>query len=397
MSKQYSYADEARKLVKKYSRAKFDKIEKAELEAELQKLQELQEVDRQAMGLDNTQKQFALGGENSQSVPMDYVERFQQPWNFLNPDNSQIVNNSQNIPTASNNTIPQINNNMLPQVNTTINSRGTNNNMLPMQNLQGIVSGYGNRYMGATTGGGFASEVTQKPFQLPTQQLNTSLETGKLNSFAAQKRDQAEQMQDQEDSDLTASYVSAGASMLGNIGQSLLDKKPRQIISPTYTPEQLNLSEERLMAEQQATESGNIARRNLREGALSTGQAMANMGALEAGIQGTKGDVLTKLGTAEKQYNVGAKNEANRINTQTKAQDLLTNQQLSDAWKQRQLAYLSGTVGVVPQAMQDINRIKQQYKYLSQLSQADRNRLKALNSWYPNYMLGQGNLPTFKK
>lgn len=323
MNKQYSYADEARKLVKKYSRAKFDKVEKAELEAKLIELQQMQEADRQSMGLTDNQEQFAYGGYED-----DFMYLNQAPLN-LKP----------------------------------------NFNMVDSKFLNSLTP-----------------DSIGQPLNLPQFSKNSFSPTTK-------------QSIDEEniESDLLPSYISAGASMLGNIGQMLMDKKPRQIISPSYRPEELDLSEERLAAEQQAATAGNIARRNLREGSLSTGQALSNLGALEAGIQGTRGDVLTKLGTAEKQYNIGAKNEANRMNTQMKAQDLLTNQQLADAWKQRQLAYLAGTVGVVPQAMSDINKIKQQDKYLSQLSEADRNRLKALNSWYPNYWLGQGNIPTLKK
>lgn len=200
-----------------------------------------------------------------------------------------------------------------------------------------------------------------------------------------------------EETSLLPSYLSAGAGIVGNLAQMLLDKKPQKLITPTYQPERLDLSEERNLAERQAIESGNIARRNLREGSLSTGQMLANLGVTEAGIQGTKGNVLTGLGTAEKQYNVGATNQANQYAAEAKAKDILINQQLQDAWKQRQLQYLSGAIGTVPQTMADINRIKQQDKYLSQLSTAERNKLKALNAWFSNYYLGEGNIPSFRK
>lgn len=60
--KELTYADQAKALIKKYSRASFDATEKAELDGALKALADEQEQFRQANGMNNDQQQFAEGG-----------------------------------------------------------------------------------------------------------------------------------------------------------------------------------------------------------------------------------------------------------------------------------------------------------------------------------------------
>lgn len=179
---------------------------------------------------------------------------------------------------------------------------------------------------------------------------------------------------------LIPSYVSAGSSILGNVAQMILDKKPNELVTPDYLPEQLDLSDEKLAARKDATTAGNVMRNNLRTAALNTGQAVGNFGVNEATIQRAKGDVLTKLGTAEKEYNTESTNRASTFNIRNKSRDNIINRQLKDAWKQRQLAYLSGAIGTVPSAMKDINQIKEQDRVHDRLTAKEKGMIELLRN-----------------
>ena len=41
-------------------------------------------------------------------------------------------------------------------------------------------------------------------------------------------------------------------------------------------------------------------------------------------------------------------------------------------WRERNMNYLSGAIGTIPELMKDINMIKYQNEYLGQLSEADK-------------------------
>lgn len=395
MTKKYiSFSDQAKNIGKKYPRRKYDKIEQESYERDMENLIELQEQYKKENGFGTEETQNygqdipQFDGYGNSILPRDKywpftgqtfdLSQFYKKAPDYIPPGEKVSSNLQ-IPTGKINTSKPITNNSNNIITkTNISPREPLVNFDPRKKL------FVDKYTG------------EMPRTFTKTETGRLFEENKLKDWAANQRTVADNMQE-ESTSLLPSYLSAGAGIVGNLSQMLLDKKPQKLITPTYQPERLDLSEERNLAEKQAIESGNIARRNLREGTLSTGQMLANLGVTEAGIQGTKGNVLTGLGTAEKQYNVGATNQANQYAAEAKAKDMLINQQLQDAWKQRQLQYLSGAIGIVPQTIADINRIKEQDKYLSQLSTAERNKLKALNAWFPNYYLGEGNIPSFRK
>ena len=118
MNKPKTFAERAKVLIRKYSKANFDKRESDELEAELAKLSEEQEAFKQANGLGEYEQEssnmFPNGGlmdtYNPNGTPIQTNQNLMGVWNY-NPSEVPIQNNqaytpvvtqSQNISPASN-------------------------------------------------------------------------------------------------------------------------------------------------------------------------------------------------------------------------------------------------------------------------------------------------------
>jgi hypothetical protein len=254
--------------------------------------------------------------------------------------------------------------------------------MLPMQNTQGMVTGYDKNYMGATVGGGFASGVNSKPLIVPSTKkpisVKDSFEGDKLKAKSQSAVDALGG--EKKTNEFLPSYISAGATMLGNLGQALMDKKPKNINFARYQPEDIDLTEQRLAAEREADLGRAVGRTTARNTGMNAGQAMSNIISSESGVSRNLSNALLQSRLGEETTNVGERNKAGQINAQTSMREAMMNRGMQDEWQQRQRDYVSGAVQAIPDAMADINRIKAQNKTFAQLDAADRNRLELLKN-----------------
>jgi hypothetical protein len=187
------------------------------------------------------------------------------------------------------------------------------------------------------------------------------------------------------------SYISAGATMLGNLGQMLMDKKPKNINFARYQPEDIDLTEQRLAAEREADLGRAVGRTAARNTGMNAGQAMSNIISSESGVSRNLSNALLQSRLEEETTNVGERNKAGQINAQTSMREAMMNRGMQDEWKQRQRDYVSGAIQAIPDAMADINKVKAQSEYLKQLGMSDQNRIEMMKQMFPNYSLEQIN------
>lgn len=255
-----------------------------------------------------------------------------------------------------------------------------------IRNQYGNIPGYSD-YMGTTIGNsGFASGVNPPTASLSTPKANVGLETDKLNAkMAANTASVAGKTGGGDGTSLLPSYISAGTSLLGNIAQMIFDKRPKPLNLPKYTPEGIDLYNQRLGLRRDADVDRSTMLNQTRNVGMNAGQTISAMNSGTAGLQRNLGRALTESELAEQQYNVGARNRAGEVNAMTGMREGMMNKQMEEMWKQRQSEYLAGATNTIPEFMSDVNRIKYQDKYLKQLSDKDRAMLELLMNSSQNY------------
>lgn len=213
--------------------------------------------------------------------------------------------------------------------------------------------------------------------------VTTGLEMDKINAKIADNKAKVAGKGD--GTSLLPSYISAGTSLLGNIAQMIFDKRPKPLNLPKYTPEGIDLYNQRLGLRRDADVDRSTMLNQTRNVGMNAGQTISAMNSGTAGLQRNLGRALTESELAEQQYNVGARNRAGEVNAMTGMREGMMNKQMEEMWKQRQSEYLAGATNTIPEFMSDVNRIKYQDKYLKQLSDKDRAMLELLMNSSQNY------------
>lgn len=400
-----TFAQRAKKIMRKYPKASFDKIEKDALEMEMDALIAEQEAYKQSMGMTQPmgqQEQMPMFGYGdfmdeysdpfreimlaNQPIPTNVSTQGNEIWHKQNLGNKVLLPSSDPVPTSS--------------------IRGTSANMLPMQNMQGIIPGgivdekTGRKYdfsdykTGATIGrGNFMYEgkpstatVVRNPN--PIDPIK-SFEANKINAIGRDAVSRANTLQSElntkESNPFLPSYVSAGATIGGNLIQALMDKRPKPLNLGRYSPREVDLTEQRLAAQREADVARSVGRTSARNLGMNAGATMSGIISSEGDVNRTLSDALMKSRLSEEGANVEAANRAGMFNTELGSKETMLNRQMSDEWRERQRGYVAGAIQAVPDAMKDINQIKAQMEYLKQMGMSQENALKWAMMANPNY------------
>lgn len=364
-----TFADRAKAILKKYPRAKSDKIERDALEQEMNALQQEQEAFRNAMGMNQEQQAFAGGGFFPNSLPL--LNEFTGDNNTLVPFNFQ----EQSVKP-------------LPKMTTT-NATGTKmiNKPVPTNISNAVADAVG-----------LQKDLKIPSFDPPMSAIKSITPTGVTasNPLNSSELFQSEipKIQGVNDTltnakggtnEFLPSYIAAGANVAGNLAQMFLDKKPKPVSLPRYAPEEVDLTPQRLQVKRDADIARSISRTNARNLGLNAGTTMAVTGAADADIQRASNTAILNSLLAEEQANVGEANKAGMFNAEMGSKEALVNTELNEARNQRQMGYVAGAVQTIPDLMTDINRIKMQKDQWSKLSANERAQLMFLSSIYQNY------------
>jgi len=330
-----TFAARARDIEKKYPRRATDKIEQQDFESDMDALLQEQEEMRSQLGLDKEEsnvKEFKVGGP--------------------------YENNTFGILSSSDY------------------GRGLINNLgytLPSgeMNIE--------KYEAP------ASSLSQK-HQEPNLNVIGDIIPGLGDAVDSRKSISSGKIPSKSDStSLTPYLVSAGAGILGNVLQSALARKPKTIQTPSYSPKELDLYDRVLQAKKRAGEQSTASMVQSRNLGLNAGATLANQSANQSGIESNLGDQLTNIDIAEKQYNAEQANKAGLANAENKFKTDILNEQSKQQYAANKMEGLSGAIGIIPELMSDINKIKAQDTFNKRLSSKDKASIELLKSLYGNY------------
>ena len=386
-----TFSQRAQDLVKKYSRSNFDKVEKQELDAALQKLQEEQELYKQvnkigeysdeAMAQKAMQQQEMMA-QQGQMQPDSQVGQMPQfdgisgtsfmdindEYNFAN---NTLVNGAE-VPLAryaypnkvkytdSNYAFADINSNDGITSNTIYNSNNYNssyNSKLPtVLNALSPTGAAGDKFikkqgeLGNKIAGEFAYAGTYaNPIKQST--TNQDQQIGQTQS-------------------ILPSVIAGGIGMLGNIALGAGVKEYK--LNQSYGADQISLAKERERLAREATAARNIGMRNLR-GAGSRGAYLAGAGNVSAGVNQQLGDALSKSYFNEETTNLAQREKAAALNRQV---EMMNYQAKINADNERK-GYYAAAAGIPAQTMADIGKINYQNSAL--LSSGTDNYIAGTN------------------
>lgn len=352
-NKNKSFADEGKRLIKLYSRASFDKNERQELDAALQKLSEEQELYKQvnkigeysdeAMAQKAMQQQEMLAqqsqGQVPQGQPMQPDSQFgqmigqpQEPQQFWDGGPFKIPTTASYL------------DNMYKK--NTVNNYDYASKYSGLQNVananRDIMAASGN-YM--PIGAVVQEEAATQPVVGQDQQI------GQTQS-------------------ILPSVIAGGIGMIGNslLAAGVKNNQFKQ----SYGADQISLAKERERLSREATTARNIGMRNL-SGAGSRGAYLAGAGNVSAGVNQQLGDALSQSYFKEGLTNLQQREKAAELNRQV----AIMNYQAKVNADNERKGYLAAAAGIPAQVMQDIGNINYQNSAL--LSSGTDNYIAGVN------------------
>ena len=377
--KEYTFADAAKQVMKRFPRRETDPIEKRDYEQAMQELQQEQEMVRQQMGLTQPQEgmsqefkgggkmKYQTGGDllpgyNTLDLSQYYQEspyltpqqlsQMGQPWQ--RPNQQVLIGQSQGT-----------NRVVAPPVN----QSGINRNPL-LTDTTKMGMRVGNRVftrpgenMGARVGGVFASGTGNPNINVGASIPAQNLETNKINSFGQSQVNKAGEMAEKSWWDKNKQYAPYAISGLSNIASNLLlanmaKRNQPRVSAAMATPERINLEPQAEALRGQAGVAKNVASTNARNLGLNPMQAMASMSAAGTGIDRNLGDVLTNLYMQQEGANVGAANQFALYNQAAENRARAMSVGLDQQALENRLGYTGAALGSLPGVMKDIRMDK---------------------------------------
>jgi len=308
-SKKKTFAQRAKDIEKKYSRAKFDPIEQADMEAELQALMEEQEAIKQAMDLQNPQEQSSSQGNMLQYPIGGFIgTNFGTgPFYNKNYEDRLIGMKEDQLQTAIGDKKASL------KANRSLDRRMGKVNRLQQQ------SDYFDKELGTAP----ASTV---PGTDPNQVLNYA----DFNKWVSGLEGQDDVMNTQK----KRAGWAAGIAGVGNIGlalASLRDKEQAGKVSSGFAQtaaERVNLEPARDQLRRDADVAMSVNRQNIRNVGGSRGQMLTGMGAGNAAVDRNLGANLTQSYLGEETTNAELAQQAGLANAQMRQQSMLNNAQM---------------------------------------------------------------------
>jgi hypothetical protein len=394
--KEYSFADEAKAVQKRFSRRETDPIEKRDYEDAMNRLMQEQEKVRTQLGLNQDQQgqsqipiqqgqqQFQYGGNTEDpsiysgydlNSVLNYMpkqpqssyltpEQFAQRGQSMNRNSQQII---QNTGVAGNTPLNKVN---TPQINDAGINRNPNERW--MADESDLVA---NNITNRITPKGIAGEGYQNPAEIAAAN----------NELTVQDPGRGNYNPKQSFWDKNKQYAPYAISGLSNIASNLLSanmakKNQPRMSAAMATPQEINLEPQAEAMRRRAQVSKNIASRNARNLGLNSSQAMAGMSASGTATDRVLGENLTNLYMQQEVANVGAANQFALNNQRSQNRANMTNVQLEEQGLQDRLRYMSGVYGTIPGVMKDIR-----------MSKADKETRNIMEAYYKsiggrNYM-----------
>lgn len=294
--KEYSFADEAQKIMKRFPRKETDPIEKRDYEDAMNRLMAEQEAVRESMGLTQPQEgmpqeQFKCGGK------MKYQTGGFVPTDYISPLKTPII--------------------------------GDNLSYNMMDTIPG-------------------KALRNESLQAAKDWASTQIEGIPEEQSFWDKNKQY------------APYALSGLSNIASnlLLANMAKRNQPRISAAISTPERINLEPQAEALRGQAGVAKSIAARNARNLGLNPVQAMATMSAAGTDIDRNLGDVLTSLYMQQEGANVGAANQFALANQAAENRARAMNIGLDQQALENRLGYTGAALGTIPGVMKDIRMDK---------------------------------------
>lgn len=346
--KQISFADKSRQLVAKYKRAKFDPVEKQELDAALAALAQEQEAYKQANGIGEYNQE-----QQGTEVPVNELPQYA----YGVKDISGVNNNA-----LSNALLNQLyTSDLLPSAQPLNDFRTSAFTGRPMMSNTGLTS--------APVLSGNTSSTTTAGDTTPANPPQTVM--GSTQG-------------------ILAPILSGVASGIGNL---ILSKTAKpQPLKSSYAPESISLAKQRAALQRQANEAATIGRRGLGT-AGNRGAYLAGASAVESGINKNLADAMTQSYLTEEQQNLALRQQERAYNKQVEQ----TNWQQALRADQDKRAYQSAALATIPAVGTDISRIQAQNALLESLGSQNYLMAPSTGSRVRDVLLGRKLYGTVRK
>lgn len=337
-----SFAQRARQLVATYKRAKFDPIEKQELDAALAALAQEQEAYKQANGIG----EYSPG--NIQAQQMEGVQQFDG---------------------VSGTSIMGVNNNN-PLSNALLNQLYTSDLLPSAQPLNDFrTSALTGRPMMSNTGLATAPVLSGNTSSAPVAAGDTTPANPPQTVMGSTQG-------------ILAPILSGVASGVGNL---ILSKTAKpQPLKSSYAPESISLARQRTALQRQANEAATIGRRGL-GAAGNRGAYLAGASAVESGINKNLADAMTQSYLTEEQQNLALRQQERAYNKQVEQ----TNWQQALQADQDRRAYQSAALATIPAVGTDISRMQAQNALLESLGSQNYLMAPSTGSRVRDILLGR--------
>lgn len=148
--------------------------------------------------------------------------------------------------------------------------------------------------------------------------------------------------------------VSGATNLIGNLLLANMAKKAPKINTPLANAEEINLESKAEQLRRDTSTSKNINMTNARNLGTNASSTLANMGVLNSMLDRGLGDNLTNLYLGQEQFNKGAKNTVNLANVENTSRAGIYNSQMKQSANQMKLGFLDDAVTTIPGMMNDI-------------------------------------------
>jgi hypothetical protein len=361
-----SFAAKAKKIINTYKRASFDKNEKAELDAALQKLSEEQELYKQVN---------KIGEYSDEAIAQKAMQQQQMmaQQGQMQPDSQvgQMVGQGDQVPQQfwEGGTFGNISD---YGVKSPLSTADIINNIYQKNTMNDY--NYASKFSGLQNQPSFGA--TGIPMTFNKNVMDSGITGGignYLNAKAPEATAQSVAGQDQQigqTQSILPSVIAGGIGMLGNIALGAGVKEYK--LNQSYSADQISLAKERERLAREATTARNIGMRNLR-GAGSRGAYLAGAGNVSAGINQQLGDALSKSYFNEETTNLAQREKAAQLNRQV---EMMNYQAKINADNERK-GYYAAAAAQPGKIMADIGNIN--YQNAALLSSGTDNYLAGTN------------------
>jgi hypothetical protein len=302
-----TFASRARRIKSKYSRADFDKIERTDMINELKTLKEEQEEFRMENGMDDDEQGEAQEQANGGRI--------------FNYSTSQWLKPRGGYTNYTNGGVPDLSKTNLEQ-------------------LIGLNS---------------MPQIDQLPLMAGLDKIKPNLAPSIIApKLAGNANAQVKQWNGIQTSP-TASAISTGVSLLGNIAGAVANNKknrPGDTRLPRMSPTTANMEPQREALRRDYHNALNIALNRSRS-ASNESNAYANQIGAITGLTDSMGSKMNESALSEAQMNAGYQNQASQANLQIGAQEVMANKQQDQYYDSLQTAYRDAAFDAIPKGLQD--------------------------------------------